>query len=86
DCMSVVLLVYGVFMFFSRFSFPVVLSCACLIFAGCGGGGSSHTPTESHDQPGAEHLNFPAAGPDSPDAQKSAAAPTKGEAKAEEKK
>jgi len=36
--------------------------------SGCGGGGT-HQPTELHDQKG-EHLNFPAGGPNSPDAKK----------------
>ena len=74
-------------MFLSRHSLLFITSFVCLIFAGCGGGGSNHTPTESHDQPGAEHLNFPAAGPDSPDAKKSSSAPPEeAKAKAEEKK
>lgn len=74
-------------MFSSRFRLHVMLLGLCLINAGCGGGGSNHTPTESHDQPGAEHLNYPAAGPDSPDAKGySSAAPEKAEGKSEAKK
>ncbi|MFM7316143.1 MAG: hypothetical protein ACKO5E_04295 [bacterium] len=59
------------------------LSLFSLVFlaSGCGGG-ASHQPTELHDQKG-EHLNFPAGGPNSPDAKKAAktAEPPKTEAK-----
>jgi hypothetical protein len=52
-----------------------ILSVCSLIYltAGCGGG-ATHQPTELHDQKG-EHLNYPAGGPNSPDAKKAAAKP-----------
>lgn len=51
--------------------FALVLTTAiCSTTIGCGGS-STHTPTEMHDEKG-EHLNYPAAGPNSPDYKKAA--------------
>jgi len=59
--------------FLMRLLLTVITSGLVFLVSGCGGG-ANHQPTELHDQKG-EHLNYPAGGPNSPDAKKVAAKP-----------